>query len=193
VVGIDEVGRGPIAGPVAVGVVKLNTRDKKSKIKVYKMLEGIRDSKKLSAKQRWVWFEKLTKVQQSRVIGFHVSFVGASVVDRLGITRATRIATARALQKLIVPYTSKVLLDAGLVAPARYKDQEAIIRGDEREPLIAAASVVAKVLRDGRMNNYAKRFPQYGFERHVGYGTDSHYRAIKRHGLCPLHRRSFIY
>jgi ribonuclease HII len=188
-VGVDEVGRGPLAGPVAVGAFAVA---ESLKSKVQRLLRGIRDSKKLSEKQREEWFLCFSEAQEAGFLNFTVSFVGPKQIDRLGINKAIQLGLARALRRLAQPdNTSLVLLDGGLYAPKRFVYQKTLVGGDARKPIIAAASIVAKVLRDRRMVRYAQKFPEYGFERHKGYGTAEHLRMLRRHGLSPLHRRTF--
>ena len=191
-IGIDEAGRGPLAGPVAVGVITFQqTTNNKQQIK--KILKGIRDSKKFSERQREEWYAKLKKLEKAGIIKTAVSLSGAKTIDERGIVTAIRRALARALKKLGIPPNScRVLLDGTLCAPALYKNQKTIIRGDDTEPIISAASIIAKISRDRRMKRLAKKFPGYDFEIHKGYGTKKHYRAIKKHGLSKIHRRSFL-
>ena len=183
-VGIDEVGRGPLAGPVAVGVLVM-----KENLKIF---GKIRDSKKLSEKQREEWFEIICAERQRGALDFSVSFVSHIMIDKRGLAWALRTATARALTRLAIPTDSAIFLDGGLRAPEIFKNQKTIIKGDEKIPVIALASIVAKVTRDRLMIRLAKRYPEYGFEKHKGYGTKEHFAAIKKHGLCPIHRRSFL-
>lgn len=190
-VGIDEVGRGPIAGPLLVaGVIT----SKKNKKEVERRLYSIRDSKKLSEKQREMWYGKLYEMKSEGLLTWRISFVTARVIDRDGVARALRVTVARVLAHLKAqPNKTGVLLDGSLHAPRQFTKQKTIVRGEEKEKLIAAASVVAKVLRDRRMRNYAERFPKYNFDIHKGYGTQEHMRVVQQHGLCPLHRRTFIH
>ena len=183
-VGIDEVGRGPLAGPVAVGVLVM-----KENLKIF---GKIRDSKKLSEKQREEWFEIICAERQRGALDFSVSFVSHIMIDKRGLAWALRTATARALVRLAIPTDSAIFLDGGLRAPEIFKNQKTIIKGDEKIPVIALASIVAKVTRDHLMIRMAEKYPQYGFERHKGYGTKEHFATIKKHGLCPIHRRSFL-
>ena len=183
-VGIDEVGRGPLAGPVAVGVLVM-----KENLKIF---GKIRDSKKLSEKQREEWFEIICAERQRVALDFSVSFVSHIMIDKRGLAWALRTATARALTRLAIPTDSAIFLDGGLRAPEIFKNQKTIIKGDEKIPVIALASIVAKVTRDHLMIRMAEKYPQYGFERHKGYGTKEHFATIKKHGLCPIHRRSFL-
>ncbi|MFH1978868.1 MAG: ribonuclease HII [Patescibacteria group bacterium] len=196
-IGIDEAGRGPLAGPISVAAVmkivekknymKLSGRNDLCSLGKDKKLKGIKDSKKLSAKQREEWLEVI-----KRNFEYRVAMVGSQIIDRIGINRATYLAVARVLHKLSMSNThSLVLLDGSLRAPKNY-DQEAIIKGDERIPLISAASVVAKVYRDRKMWKFHQLFPEYGFNKHKGYGTRLHYEKIAQNGLCLYHRRSYL-
>jgi len=183
-VGIDEVGRGPLAGPVAVGVLVM-----KENLKIF---GKIRDSKKLSVKQREEWFKIICAERQRGALDFSVSFISHITIDKSGLAWALRTAIARSLARLAIPTASEIFLDGGLRAPEIFKNQKTIIKGDEKIPVIALASIVAKVTRDRLMIRLAKRYPEYGFEKHKGYGTKEHFAAIKKHGLCPIHRRSFL-
>ncbi len=185
VIGIDEVGRGPLAGPVAVGALCATP-------KIVRKFRAIKESKQLSERQREEWHERLRLVVGEE-LSFAVSFVSAEIIDKKGITFAIRLALLRALKKVNVdPEACTVLLDGGLKAPKEYRRQRTIIHGDAKETVIAMASVVAKVLRDRRMVRLHKKYPQYGFAVHKGYGTKAHYRALKKHGFSPEHRRSFL-
>ncbi len=188
VIGIDEVGRGPLAGPVAVCALLLR-RD----IFSPRRFRGVRDSKQLSAAARESWFEVIKAERSRGALDFAVSFVGPAYIDTHGIAPAIRLALARAISRLPVsPAACRVFLDGGLRAPARYIHQKTIIKGDERVLPITLASIAAKVIRDRRLTRLAVRFPDYGFEVHKGYGTKYHWEMIRRHGCCPLHRRSFL-
>lgn len=186
VIGIDEVGRGPIAGPVAVCAFLWKDRET---LPPY----GIKDSKKLSPQKREEWFRQVQIWKRESRVTYAVSFVSAQTIDRIGITKSITRALVESLKKLeIEPENVEVLLDGGLRAPHEFHMQKTIIRGDEKEPVIALASIVAKVLRDKMMERFAMKYPLYGFEEHKGYGTHTHYRAIKKHGMSPLHRVSFL-
>jgi ribonuclease HII len=189
-IGIDEAGRGPLAGPIAVGAFAVRSK------RILKRFLGVKDSKQLSRKQREEWFEKIKEEKKKGNVHYAVSFCRAEVIDAHGLTWATAASLNRCLKKLekksaAMP-ESRVLLDGSLHASTRYLNQTTIIDGDSKEPIIALASICAKVLRDRKMTRFAKEFPVYGFEIHNGYGTKSHYRAIRKHGLSPLHRRSFL-
>ncbi|MCI0532729.1 ribonuclease HII [bacterium] len=185
-VGIDEVGRGPVAGPVAVGGV-IFFRDPKDSF------AGVRDSKKTSPQKRRAWLEILDREKGSGNLDYAVSFVSASSIDLYGIAVCIEKAVARTLAKLSCnPEDVRILLDGGLRAPKKYFYQKTIIRGDETEQAIALASIAAKVERDARMERYALKYPGYGFEFHKGYGTLDHRRMIRRYGPSDIHRRTFL-
>ncbi len=190
VIGVDEVGRGPIAGPVAVGVfVFLCPKSKK-------LFNGVKESKQLSEKKREEWFVVINKCKKEGLVDYVVTLQSHSIIDARGISFAINKALEISLKKLGINCNrSRVLLDGGLKAPPEYKDQKTIIKGDEKEMVIALASICAKVTRDRAMVKLAKsskKYAQYGFEKHKGYGTREHYSAIKRFGLLPIHRRSFV-
>lgn len=190
IIGIDEVGRGPLAGPVAIGVVKLKVASLKSRISWGR---EFKDSKKLSPKARDAWCVKVEQARSEGWLEYAVAFVAPSVIDKKGLTHAIHTAMEKALEAIEHDASEvRVLLDGGLRAPVHYLNQETIIKGDEKELSIALASIVAKVARDKKMIALAKKFPQYGFEKHKGYGTRAHYDAIKKHGITPHHRKSFL-
>ncbi len=178
--GVDEVGRGALAGPVVVVAVVF-----KSEVEI---VLPIRDSKTLSRRQR----EKLAPEIKKMALAYSYGLQSAEQVDNLGIVKATHLAAVRAIESLNLPIDF-VLMD-GKQKITGYDDdkQEAIVRGDQQSYSIAAASILAKVYRDQLMFDFQKKYPEYGFETHVGYGTKRHIEAIKRYGLCPLHRRSFV-
>lgn len=178
------MGRGPLAGPVAVGVVVATK-------KALRAFRAIKESKQLTPAQREAWCARILN-ELSPNLRYSVAFVSARMIDNKGIAPAIRTALSRALRQTgVQPSECTVLLDGGLRAPIEFARQQTIIRGDEKETVIAMASVVAKVLRDRRMYALAKKYPQYGFERHVGYGTARHIAAIKKYGFTPEHRKSF--
>jgi ribonuclease HII len=155
---------------------------------------GVRDSKKLSEKKREEWFERILHGVGTKKFSFVVSFVGAETIDRRGISFALRSALSESLKKLKIPPTETlVLLDGGLHAPKEYLFQKTIIKGDEKESIISLSSIAAKVLRDRKMVALAKKYPEYGFEKHKGYGTALHYDAILQFGkIKKIHRKSFL-
>ena len=194
VVGADEVGRGPIAGPVTIGVVATELRKKICKhVDSGKKKIELRDSKKMTPKNREVWFEY---IKSDPAFFYAVACVPAKTIDEIGIVGSIRLATKRALKKLegeskIDCRNSFILLDGSLLAPDEYP-QETVIKGDDKIPIISAASVMAKVTRDKKMVDYHNEFPSYGFCKHKGYGTKLHYEMIDKNGLCYLHRRSYL-
>jgi ribonuclease HII len=191
VVGVDEAGRGPLAGPVAVGAFCVPVRNVRE---FKKFSAGVRDSKKLSEKKREEWFEKIDKEKKEGNFVFADAFGNAEMLDRRGLSCAIRNALAESLKKLgCPPEQTLVLLDGGLRAPEEYIFQKTIIKGDEKEPVISLASIAAKVLRDRKMVVLGKRHPLYGFEKHKGYGTKAHYEAIRSHGVLEkIHRKRFL-
>ena len=192
IIGIDEAGRGPLAGPVSVAAV-VDNKMARTTLAMDKSLGVLHDSKKLSAKKREQWFTWLKQKRKSGQLKFTVSLVGEKIIDRIGIVAAVRIGIKRCLKRLdLKPKQCRVLLDGSLIAPKVFQNQKTIIRGYEKVPLIALASIIAKVTRDRRMVKLARVYPNYGFEVHKGYGTRTHYLALRYHGLSLLHRRSFL-
>ncbi len=186
VIGVDEAGRGPLAGPVAVGVV---LAPKGFDIK--KAFPGVADSKKLSEKKREAIFSMLERWSDDDV-RYAVVFASAKTIDGKGISAAIRESVAQGV-RMLAPNARDgcVLLDGSLHAPAAYT-QRTIIKGDATEPIISLASIAAKVTRDRRMKKLAQKYPVYGFERHKGYGTKAHYAALQQHGLSPEHRTTYL-
>lgn len=189
VIGIDEAGRGPLAGPLAVGAVLWSVGDKK----ISKVFKGIKDSKKLSEKKRQEWFDVLKSEQKLKRIDFVSIFISEKIIDKKGLSYALKLGVSKVLSKLGVGGKDcLVLLDGALKAPDQFINQKTIIKGDEKEPIISLASIVAKVTRDNKMLILAKKYPLYNFDIHKGYGTKGHYMAINKHGICPIHRRLFL-
>ena len=175
--GVDEAGRGPLAGSVFAAVVILPE---------HYDLPGLADSKKLSEKKR----DALAAQIKAQAVAWSVAEAGVDEIARLNILHAAMLAMRRAVENLAVP-PQRILIDGnripdGLPAPA-----EAIVKGDAKIPAISAASILAKTARDAQMYALAARHPQYGFERHKGYGTPEHLAALRRHGALPEHRRGF--
>ncbi len=188
IVGIDEAGRGPLAGPVAVGLVRAP-----ADFDFLETFPGLNDSKKMTEKNR----ERIFELLQERVAGGDISYLvampTAQQIDTYGIAVVIRSAIEKGLSKLVTKGDSqKVWLDGSLTAPAHY-EQETVIGGDALIPAIMLASVAAKVTRDRLMVDLAQQHPEYGFERHKGYGTKAHYMALREHGLCAIHRATFIH
>lgn len=188
--GIDEAGRGPLAGPVAVCVFGMK--------KGYR-LKGFpkgRDSKKMSESEREKWFEIFSQEKKNGNIFFEVCFGSVKDIDEKGIVYAINGAMKKCLNRLnkqnkIAKKSSQLLLDGALHAPPEFINQKTIIKGDEKEKLIACASIVAKVTRDRYVKRVSKKYPGYFFEIHKGYGTTKHIKAIKTKGLSSFHRKTF--
>ena len=176
--GIDEAGRGPLAGPVVVAGV-IMPKDS--------MIEGVNDSKKVSEKKR----EKLYDVILEEAISYSVAIVGQDVIDEINILNATKQGVTKVVEELDVK-PNLILVDALTHINTKGIPYDSIIKGDAKCYNIAAASIIAKVTRDRIMREWDEIYPQYGFINHKGYGTAKHIEAIKEYGPCPIHRRTFI-
>lgn len=176
--GIDEAGRGPLAGPVVVGCVILPKES---------FIEGINDSKKISEKKREVLYEQIIK----EAISWGVGIIDQNEIDEINILNATKKALTIAISQLEIK-PQHILVDALHGINTLQIPYTSIIKGDATSYSIAASSIIAKVTRDRIMYEWDKVYPQYGFAKHKGYGTASHIQAIKEYGPCPLHRKSFI-
>ena len=176
IAGTDEVGRGPLAGPVVAAAVILPDGIE---------LLGINDSKKLSEKQRIALDAQI----REQALAYAVVEISEKVIDEINILEASRLAMAKAVEQLAIK-PDLVLVD-GLPNPQIKLESQAIVKGDSKSISIAAASILAKVYRDNLMDEYAKTYPVYGFEQHKGYPTASHLAAVEEHGPCPIHRLSF--
>lgn len=184
IAGVDEVGRGSLAGPVAAAVVALKrVCISRMRLKVH----TLKDSKQLSAKQREEIFEM---VKNEPKIGWRISFVWPRVIDRINIWQATLLAWRRCLKKLN-PRPDFLFLDGQMEMPRLKIAQQAIIKGDQKIFILSLASIIAKVSRDRLMKRLEKRYPEYGFAQHKGYGTKLHFGRLKKFGPCQIHRRSF--
>ena len=179
VAGVDEVGRGPLAGPVVCAAVILPLEEEKRVL-------GIDDSKKLSAKKR----EALAEQIRAAARAYAIAEVDAATIDEINILQATRLCMKRAVD-MLVPAADMVLTDGNMTLDITLP-QRSIVKGDALVCSIGAASILAKVYRDALMAEYAKLYPEYAFERNAGYGTQAHIQAIREVGACPIHRRSFI-
>ncbi len=188
VVGIDEVGRGPLAGPVSICAVIARG----GVLSAIKASTFFTDSKKMTEKRRESVFKIACEEREMGRLNFAVSSVSAEVIDSVGINRAVSIGLERSLKKLEIKHDTPILLDGGLKAPARYLYQSIIEKGDLKEDAIALASVLAKVSRDRKMARYDRRFLGYGFLSNKGYGTKGHIESIKRMGCCEIHRRTYL-
>lgn len=184
IAGVDEAGRGPLAGPVTAAAVIFPAEWIHDGLPAE--LEGLNDSKQLSETQRERFFTALT---ENRSVHHAIAIIEAGVIDAINILQATHRAMNEALAQLS-PTPAHVLVDGLRVKSLRFP-QTPLVKGDARSYSIAAASVLAKVTRDRLMVGYDAEFPGYGFAGHKGYGTPAHLAAIARHGPCPIHRRSF--
>lgn len=180
VAGLDEVGRGPLAGPVVAACVVI--QDKKYKVQHVK----IRDSKKLTPKQREEFYKILTK---SSFIKWGIGRVSEKTIDKINIFKSTKLAMKRAVNNLGCK-ADYLIVDGNMKLPLPVL-QKSIIRADEKVFSCAAASIIAKVTRDRLMCRLAKKYPHYGFEKHKGYGTKKHKETLKEYGFCQIHRQSF--
>ncbi len=187
IVGVDEAGRGPIAGPVAVGVVVAPEG-----FDFLSVFSGLNDSKQMSEKARERIFELLQERVAVEELKYHVALRSAAQIDSDGIVPSVYDGAAEGIRALMSdPTEGKVFLDGSLLAPREYA-QETIIGGDGIVPAIMLASVAAKVTRDRLMVELALIHANYGFEKHKGYGTKAHYDAIRAYGLSPEHRKTFL-
>ncbi|PIR82127.1 ribonuclease HII [Candidatus Kaiserbacteria bacterium CG10_big_fil_rev_8_21_14_0_10_59_10] len=185
-IGIDEAGRGPLAGPVAVAAVMV------PKYFDWRQVEGARDSKQMSQQARERVYRRMRALERLGALRTAVSFSPASVIDSHGIAHAIRSALEQSMAKLNAdPAECDVRLDGLLSAPAQFGVQRTIVGGDDSEPVISLASIAAKVRRDRFMVRLARAHPAYGFEQHKGYGTVMHREAIRREGFCSEHRTTF--
>ena len=175
--GIDEAGRGPLAGPVVVASVIMPADS---------MIEGVNDSKKISEKKREELYEKIIK----EAISYGVAIIGQDEIDEVNILNATKKGLTISLQEL-AQKPDLILVDALNHIDTLGIPYDSIIKGDAKCYSIAAASIIAKVTRDRIMREWDKIYPEYGFEKHKGYGTASHIKAIREFGLCPMHRKTF--
>ncbi len=175
IIGVDEVGRGSLAGPLVVGAVMLSAN-----------IDGLKDSKLLTPKRR----EQLSEIIKLRAEFIGLGWVSALDIDRLGLNRALSLAGERALAELSIDY-DKIILDGSVnYLPPQFR-VETVIKADMSVAAVSAASIVAKVARDKFMHELARQIPNYGFERNVGYGTAEHLKAIQTYGVSEQHRRSF--
>jgi ribonuclease HII len=180
VCGVDEAGRGPLVGAVVAGAVVLDPSNP---------IEGLKDSKKLSASRREYLYEQI--MEKAKAWG--VGEASPAEIDSINILQATMLAMRRAIEDLTArlgEWPSKALID-GNRCPELPIAAEAIVKGDAKEPAISAASIVAKVTRDRQMLSLHQQHPQYGFDQHMGYPTEAHFAALQQYGACTEHRKSF--
>ncbi len=179
VAGVDEVGRGPLAGPVVCAAVIMPIEEER-------LVAGVDDSKALSAKKREFLAERIREVARA----YAVEEVDEGTIDAINILQATRLGMKRAVEKLSLP--ADMVLTDGTMTLDISAPQRSIVKGDALVYSIGAASILAKVYRDALMRRYAEEFPEYGFERNAGYGTPQHIAAIREVGICRIHRRTFV-
>ena len=175
--GIDEAGRGPLAGPVVVAGVIMPENS---------MIEGINDSKKVSEKKREKLYDKILE----EAISYYVAVIGQDVIDDIHILNATKMGLTKVVENQKVK-PDLIIVDALNHIDTKGIPYDSIIKGDAKCYSIAAASIIAKVTRDRIMRQWDEIYPKYGFSKHKGYGTKMHIEAIKEYGLCPIHRKSF--
>ena len=178
IAGVDEVGRGPLAGPVVCAAVIMPLDSEK-------LVVGVDDSKKLSEKKR----EQLAEEIKKCALAYTIVEIDEKTIDEINILEATKIGMKRAIETLSIT-PDVVLTDGNMTIDISHK-QHSVIHGDALSYSIGAASIIAKVYRDNLMGEYAKTYPQYAFEKNKGYGTAAHIQGIKEYGLCPIHRRTF--
>ena len=185
IVGVDEVGRGPLAGPVVCAAVVMPLEEAE-------LIIGVDDSKKLSEKKRELLAEEIKK----KAISYTMVEVSEKIIDEINILEATRLGMKQAVETLVLPKElgdqAEIVLTDGNMTLDIALPQKSIVGGDGLSYSIVAASIIAKVYRDHLMENYAKEYPMYAFEKNKGYGTAAHIQGIKEHGPCPIHRRTFI-
>lgn len=180
--GVDEVGRGPLAGPIAAASVVLNLKYKEDR----DLILGIKDSKKLSSKSR----EKLSQIIKEKAVSYNIAVINNYEIDERGIAWCNNEVLRRAVKGLKVP--PDIVLSDGYAVKNLDIDNEFIIKGDVKSASIACASIIAKVYRDNLMKEYSNMYPHYGFDNNAGYGTSEHVQAIKKQGVCKIHRMSFL-
>ena len=178
IAGVDEVGRGPLAGPVVCSAVIMP-------LGLDELIAGVDDSKKLSAKKR----EELAEKIKEKALAFSIIEIDEKTIDEINILQATRLGMKRAVEELSLT-PNIVLTDGNMTIDIAHK-QKSIIKGDALSYTIGCASILAKVYRDNLMDEFAKEYPYYDFASNKGYGTSAHISGIKEHGLCPIHRRTF--
>lgn len=205
VICVDEAGRGPLAGPVVAAAVMIKSKIKIQKSKLQFKIQNLKDSKKLSQKQREKFYQLIIK---NPMIEWGIGKVSEKVIDKINILEATKLAMKRAiknLEKKLKKQEIKKISDQGnlglidfLILDGKMKLdlpllQKSIVRADEKVASCTLASILAKVIRDRLMENYHRKYPQYGFDKHKGYGTKYHLEMLKKFGQCGIHRKSFHY
>lgn len=214
IIGIDEVGRGPLLGPVAVGIMVIENEEYQTLLAEAIFQPG-KDSKKLTPRKRSEYFAKINELKEKEVLNYGVFFESNTVIDKFGIVGAIKMAIRKGLENLLDRQLRKgspseservgrtplpdakmenylVLLDGGLKAPAEYVNQKSIVKGDESELIISLASIAAKVTRDAKMEKLAETITRYDLKNNKGYGTAKHIADLRQYGPCDWHRQSFI-
>ena len=192
IIGLDEVGRGPLSGPVTTAAVIINSKFQIKNKNFKEILKNARDSKKLSEKQR----EKIFKlIQKCPDIKFTISSVGPKTIDKINISEATKKAMKNCLNKIFPKRNLKkilILIDGNRILDKNLKiPQKTIVKGDNKIFSIALASIIVKVTRDRKMEKLSLQYPKYYFHQHKGYGTKLHKKLIKKYGPCEIHRKSY--
>ncbi|MGB9681299.1 MAG: ribonuclease HII [Minisyncoccia bacterium] len=193
IIGLDEAGRGPLAGPVYAGAVLIRKKDLKKLKKYKKVIEAVRDSKRLKENIRKEIFDFFN---QAKVLSFSFSFVSEKIIDKINIERATKKAMKNCLKKFNLPLKcfkkTVILIDGNKILDENIPiKQIPIIKGDDKIFTIALASIIAKVKRDDKMKKLSKKYPFYKFEIHKGYPTKLHLELLKKYGPCQIHRKTF--
>ena len=190
--GVDEAGRGPLAGPVAIGT-SLILKEKARSVFALLKKNGLNDSKKVKEVDREKLYEILVQMKKDGVLDFEVSLISADIISKKGISYAIKLGMEKNLKKLnIKPASTTLELDGALKIPqGNWEKSSIIIKGDSIKPSIMIASIVAKVTRDYHMKKLSKKYPNYQFEIHKGYGTKKHQELIKKHGLSKEHREGW--
>lgn len=182
IIGLDEVGRGALAGPLVAAAVVMSVKNNK-----ICRLRGVNDSKKLSSKKREKIFDKIIE----KSLAWGLGIVSSQVIDEIGIQKANILAMEQAVEKIKIILEPEFLLTDYLRLEKSNLPQENIVRGDAKVYSIACASILAKVVRDNILKAEHRHYPKYGFDKHVGYGTRRHLRVLKKHGPSPIHRKTF--
>lgn len=189
--GIDEVGRGPVAGPTVVclcGILEnIKKKDLENELKL-----TLQDSKKLTEKNREKWRDFLIELQEQSKCIFAIGQRDSVFIDNFGISKAINESIDDCLLKINPEKNAKIFLDGGIYLDKVFTNQETIIKGDENILPITLASIFAKVYRDNLMNEMDAKFPNYNLKKHKGYGTKEHFDAIKKHGTCEIHRTTYL-
>lgn len=193
VVGVDEVGRGPLAGPICFGFVRVSSESYLKLKKDRNLPKSGLDSKKLRKESRQNFTKYLQKLKKEKILDFYITSFSAQKIDKLGLSEVIKKSINTGLEKIGAKQEDLILFDGGLKTDnVNFPNQKTIIKGDEKEKVIAWASILAKVYRDSFMKKQARKYENYGFESNVGYGSKKHLQAIRKYGITNIHRNSFI-